>query len=63
MCYWLKFINLGLTLGVTLNYYTSVAKGLKLRVRKFLGLTLTFAEVTGENLVEGLFVPHFDLGE
>ena len=54
---------MGLTLGVTLNYYTSVAKGLKLRVRKFLGLTLTFAEVTGENVVGGLFVPQFDLGE
>ena len=32
--------------------YTSVAKDLELRVRKFLGLLPTFAEITEENLVE-----------
>ena len=33
-----------------------VAKGLKLKVRKFWGLTPTFAEVTGEKLVgKGVF--------
>ena len=32
---WFKFNNLGLTLGMTLKFYTSLAKGLKLKVRKF----------------------------
>ena len=27
--------NLGLALGIALKFYTSVAKGLKLKVRKF----------------------------
>ena len=38
-----------------------MAKGLKLKVRKFLGLVTTFVEVTGEKLVGeeggGLFAP------
>ena len=46
-----KFNNLGLVLGTSLKFYTSVAKRLKLKVRKFLGLILTFVEVTGEKLV------------
>ena len=33
---------------MTLNFYISVAKGLKLKARKFCGLSLTFVEVTGE---------------
>ena len=49
---WLKFNNLGLALGVTLTFYTSVAKGLKLKLRKFFGLSPTFVEVTGEKLLE-----------
>ena len=48
---WRKFNNLGPTLGTNLNFYTSVAKGLKLKVRKLLGLISTFVEVTGEKLV------------
>ena len=32
-------------------FYSSVAKGLKLIVRKFLGLIFTFVEFTGEKLV------------
>ena len=40
-----------------LKLYTSVAKELILKVRKFLGLIFTFAEVTGEKLVEGHFWP------
>ena len=32
-----------------MKFYTSVAKGLKLKVRKFLGLIPMFVEVTGEN--------------
>ena len=36
---------------MTLKFYTSVAKGLKLKVRKFRGLNPAFVEVTGEKLV------------
>ena len=50
---WLKFNNLGLTLGTKLRFYTSVRKGLKLRVREFCGLIPTFVGVTGEKLVRG----------
>ena len=32
-----RFNDLGLTLGANLKFYTSVAKGLQLKVRKFLG--------------------------
>ena len=42
---------------MALKFYTSVAKELKLKVRKFWGLIPTFGEVTGEKLVEGLFAP------
>ena len=48
---------MGLGLVMVLNFHTNVAKGLKLKVRKFLGLILTFVEVTGEKLVEGAFLP------
>ena len=34
-----------------------VPKGLKLKVRKFLGLIPTFIEITGEKLVGGTFLP------
>ena len=34
-CSWLKFNILGVALGVALKFYTSVAKGLKLKIRKF----------------------------
>ena len=47
---WLKFNNLGLALAMVLKFYTSVAKGLKLKVRKFWELIPTFVEVTGEKL-------------
>ena len=53
---WFKFNNLGLALGMTFKFYTSVAKRLKLKVRKW-GLNLTFVEVTGEKLVWGAFLP------
>ena len=49
--------NLGLVLGTNVKFYISVVKGLKLKVKKFLGLILTFVEVTGENLVGGTFAP------
>ena len=55
---WLKFNNLRLGLGMALKFYTSVTKGLKLKIRKFYGLIRTFVEVTGEKLVGGLFASH-----
>ena len=54
---WFKFNNFGLPPGTNLKFYTSVAKGLKLKVRRFWGLIPTFGEVTGEKLVGGLFAP------
>ena len=44
-----KFNNLRQNLGIALKFYTSVAKGLKLKVRMF----FMFVEVTGEKLVGG----------
>ena len=46
-----------MALGTNLKYCTSVAKGLKLKVRKFWGPNPTFVEVTGEKLVGGAFLP------
>ena len=46
---------MGLALDIALKFYTSVAKGSKLKVRKFWGLVRTFVEVIGEKLVRGLF--------
>ena len=46
-------------LGMAFNFYTSLAKGFKLKVRKFWGLILTFLEIAGENLLGrgvGVFV-------
>ena len=54
---WFKFNNLRLALGINLKCYTSLSKGLKLKVRTFLGLIHTFVEVTGEKLVGGPFCP------
>ena len=39
---------------MTLTFYASVAKGLKLRVRKFCGLNPTLLEVTEPKLVGGI---------
>ena len=41
---------------MNLKFYTSVAKTLKVKVRKFWGLFPTFLEVTGEKLVGGAFL-------
>ena len=46
-----------LALGTNLTIYTSVAKGLKLKVRRFWRPNPTFVEVTGEKLVGSLFIP------
>ena len=40
-------------LSTNLKFYTSVGKGLKLKVTKFSELIHTFVEVTGEKLVGG----------
>ena len=44
---WFKVNKLGVVLGIALNLYTSVEKGLKLKARKFDGLIATFVEVRG----------------
>ena len=51
---------MGLALGMALKFYTSVTKGLKLKVRKFRGLIGTFVEVTEEKQVGGPFSPPRD---
>ena len=51
-------MRLALALDTNLKLYDSVAKGLKLKVRKFWGLFPTFLEVTGEKLVGDFFHPH-----
>ena len=43
-----KFNNLGLSIVTNLKFYTSLSKGLKLKVRKLWGLIPTFVEVTGD---------------
>ena len=60
---WFNFNNLGLAIVANWKHLTSVAKGLKLKFRKFLGLILTFVEVTGEKLVGwGPFCPLSRIG-
>ena len=53
-----KFNNLGImALGTNLIFYASVAKGLKLKVRKFWGLIPTFVGIkTGEKLTGWAFL-------
>ena len=50
---WFKSNNLGLALDTNLEFYISVAKGSKLKVRKFLAINPTFVEVLGEKQVGG----------
>ena len=59
---WFKFNNFGLALFMALKFYTSMAKGLKLKVRMFRGLIPTFVEVVGEKLIRGtsLALPHLE---
>ena len=60
---WFKFNNLGLALDTDLKFYTSVAKGLKLKGRTFWGLIPTFVEFTGKKLVGRPFwLPPFWIG-
>ena len=46
---------MGLAIGRATKFYNNVAKGLKLKVRKFCWLIPTFVEVTKEKLVGGTF--------
>ena len=55
---WFKFNNFGLALDTNLKFYNSMAKGLKLKIRKFWGLIPMFVEVTGEKLVGGDLFDH-----
>ena len=50
-----KLYSLGMALVMNLKFYISMAKGLKLKARKFWSLVPTFAEVTEEKLVGGPF--------
>ena len=55
-CPGFKFNNLGLALGTNLKVYTSLSKGLKLKVKTFWWLILTFVEVTGKKLLVETFL-------
>ena len=50
---WFKFNNLGLALGANLKVYTSVAKRVKTKSQKVLGVIRTFVEITGEKTGRG----------
>ena len=56
-CSWFRFNNLGLALAMALIIYTSVAKGLKLKVKRFWGLIPKFVKFAREKLVGGPFCP------
>ena len=55
---WFKFNNLGLALVIALKVLTSVAKGLKLKIRKFWGIISMFVEIAEKNLLGTKFEPH-----
>ena len=46
---------------MALKFYTSMGKGLKLKIRKLWGLIPTFVEVTGEKLERVAFLPPIEL--
>ena len=52
---WFNVNHMGLATGLALKSYASVAKELKLKVRKCWGLIPTFEEVTGEKLLGRVF--------
>ena len=57
-CSWFKFNDLGQALGIVYKFYNIVAKGLKLKVKMFLGVIPTFIEITVDKLAGGLFASH-----
>ena len=58
-CSWFKFNNLGLALLMTLKFYTSVAKRLKLKVRKFLGASSYICRSYRRKTCRGIFWPPY----
>ena len=56
-CAWFKFNNLGLALVMALKFYAIVAKGFKLKVKRFWVLIPAFVEVAGKKLVGSFFEP------
>ena len=52
-CFWFKFNNSGLALGMVLKFNTNVAERLKLKVRNFWELIPIFVEVIREKLAAG----------
>ena len=48
---------------MALKFYPSVAKGLKLKIRKLCELIPTFVEVTGEKLVRGPLLATINIRE
>ena len=54
-CFWFKFNNLKLALGMALKFNTKLAERLKLKVRKFWELIPIYVEVIREKLVGALF--------
>ena len=57
-CCCFKINNLGLALVLTLQFFTSMARGSKLKVWKFLGLIYLFVDVRGGELVGVAFLLH-----
>ena len=64
-CSWFNFnkyicmVGMVVMVGRDLRFYTSVAKGLKVKLRKFWGLIHTFVEVTEKKMLGGAFLaPH-----
>ena len=55
--YWFKFNNLRLILGTNLKSYSSVEKGLKLKVRKFLGANSYVCRSYKGKTGKGVFLP------
>ena len=52
-------VGMVVMVGRNLRFYTSVAKGLKVKLRKFWGLIHTFVEVTEKKMLGGAFLaPH-----
>ena len=52
----MKLNNLELAQGIPLTFYKSLAKRVKVKLRKCWGLIPTFVEVTGEKLVGEAFL-------
>ena len=53
---WFKFSNFRLALHTNLTFYTSLSKGLKLKVRKIWRLIPRFVDVAREKIGRGAFL-------